>query len=536
MLPFNTEDNKGKAQRRYTQLEQVRDPFLRRARSCAELSIPHILQEQKNDDLHITYQSVTARGVNNLASRLMMALLPPNAPFFKLSIDTSKLTPEEKADTKMKTELDRGLSKVERAVIEEIASTSDRTTLFEALKNIIICGNALLHLLPEGGMKCHRLDTYVVVRDGEGKVKEIVIKEEIHEDDVPHFVFQHQEQSDKVKTDKKYDIYTHIERKQNKKWEVYQEILGVVLPESKGIYIGETCPWIAIRMYSVTGEDYGRSYVEEYFGDINSLDALSQASLEGCTALAKILFMVAPNSTTKVQDLASASNLGFVVGKREDVQTLQVDKIGDLRMAGENAKEIERRLEHAFLLNSAVQRNGERVTAEEIRRMVDDLETALGGVYSLLAQEFQLPYISCRLAQLTKRKRIPELPKKLVKPVITTGVEALGRGHDQDKLNMFVRTLVEVLGQEAMKYLEPTTLITRLATAMGIDTEGLIVSQEAIQAQAQEQQMQQQMQMLTPEVGKMAQEFTKQDPEAMMQALGGLDMGALQQQQGGQIQ
>ena len=36
---------------------------------------------------HTPYQSVGSRGVKNLASKLLLALMPPNTPFFKLSID-----------------------------------------------------------------------------------------------------------------------------------------------------------------------------------------------------------------------------------------------------------------------------------------------------------------------------------------------------------------------------------------------------------------------------------------------------------------
>ena len=33
------------------------------------------------------YQSVGSRGVMNLASKLMLALFPPQAPFFRLDVD-----------------------------------------------------------------------------------------------------------------------------------------------------------------------------------------------------------------------------------------------------------------------------------------------------------------------------------------------------------------------------------------------------------------------------------------------------------------
>jgi hypothetical protein len=84
----------------------------------------------------------------------------------------------------------------------------------------------------------------------------------------------------------------------------------------------------------------------------------------------------------------------------------------------------------AFLLNSAIQRNAERVTAEEIRYMAQELEAALGGIYSTLSQEFQLPFVTRVMFQMERQKKLPVLPEGLVKPAIITGVEALGRGND----------------------------------------------------------------------------------------------------------
>ena len=51
-------------------------------------------------------------------------------------------------------------------------------------------------------------------------------------------------------------------------------------------------------------------------------------------------------------------------------------------------------MSYAFLLNTAIQRDAERVTAQEIRYMAQQLETAMGGIYSLLSQEFQLPLVT----------------------------------------------------------------------------------------------------------------------------------------------
>ena len=77
------------AKERYETLKQDRQYFLDRARECSELTIPSLIPDEgftKSSDLYNPFQSVGARGVNNLASKLLLLLLPPNAPFFRLQV------------------------------------------------------------------------------------------------------------------------------------------------------------------------------------------------------------------------------------------------------------------------------------------------------------------------------------------------------------------------------------------------------------------------------------------------------------------
>ena len=45
-----------------------------------------------------------------------------------------------------------------------------------------------------------------------------------------------------------------------------------------------------------------------------------------------------------------------------------------------------------------VQRQAERVTATEVSLVANELQDALGGVYGILTTEFQLPYLTSKLA------------------------------------------------------------------------------------------------------------------------------------------
>jgi len=164
----------------------------------------------------------------------------------------------------------------------------------------------------------------------------------------------------------------------------------------------------------------------------------------------------------------------------------------------------------AFLLNSSVQRSAERVTAEEVRYMAQELETALGGVYSILSQEFQYPLVNLLLGRMEQSGKMPKMPKDAVKPTIVTGMEALGRGQDLNKLATFLQYLQPLGAEVIQSEVNVGDYIDRLGASLGIDTQGLIRSPEQKQAEQEAAQQQQQQQMMESTMADMA---TKAAPQ-----------------------
>jgi hypothetical protein len=478
----------GTVAKRYSQLESERDTFLERGREAAKLTIPTLLPDEGHSGSTIyatPYQGIGARGVNNLASKLLLALLPPNSPFFRLTIDDFDL---QAIAGDNRGQVEEGLARIERAAMQEIESKAIRVPVFEALKLLIVTGNALVYMPKEGGMKVFRPDRYCIKRDAMGNLLEIITKESVSALMLPDEVKAMIPPSETPV--KNYDLYTHV-KASSKGFDVHQEVAGIEVPKSRGTFKKDNSPFIPLRFIRIDGEDYGRGFIEEYIGDLRSLEALTQAIVQGSAASAKVLFLVRPNGSTKSRDLAKAPNGAFLNGDANDVSTLQVQKAGDFRVSLETMRMINDRLSAAFLLNSSVQRAAERVTAEEIRFMAQELETALGGVYSILSQEFQLPLINLLLETLTKQGKMPRMPKDSVKPTVVTGIEALGRGQDLNKLATFLQYL-QPLGPEVIaNEMNLGDYIDRLAASLGIDTSGLIKSPEQ---KAQEQMMMQQMQ------------------------------------------
>lgn len=492
------------ARSRYAKLEGDRRPYTDRAEKCAKYTIPMAFPkatDSSNTNYETPYQSIGARGVNNLTSKLMLALFPPNAPFFRLALgDDIKNAIGDDSATGQQWE--EALSKLERKITSYMETHQIRTTASEALLQLVIAGNVCVFLPPaEGGMRIYRLNSYVVSRDGIGNILEIIAKESVAYGALPQEAQSAIGETGAVDADRAYDVYTHTYL-EGDTYKSYQEVEGAIISGSEQEYPKDKSPWIPLRLKKMDGESYGRSFVDEYLGDLKVLEALSKSVAQVAAVASNILYLVNPNAVTRISELSKAKSGDFIRGKIEDIQILQVNKTSDLQITENAIQSIEGRLSYAFLLNSAVQRNAERVTAEEIRYVANELEDTVGSIYSILSQEFQLPLVKRFMIQMTREGAIPDLPQgsKGVEPLIVTGIEALGRGHDLTKLDTFIR-YAQVFPEAFQTSVKQGEILRQIATALGIDSSSVVKTDEEVQ---QEQQMQMQMQMAQQAVPEMA--------------------------------
>jgi hypothetical protein len=519
MMVDDTQDDtyaeKGMLKSMYEQAFAERESYLNRARECAKVTIPSLLKDSGanwSSVFNTPYQGIGARGVNHLASKLLLTLLPPNSPFFRLTIDDFDLA--ELTGDEQRGAVEEGLAKIERSAMNEIESNAYRVPVFEALKHLITTGNCLIYLPDdEAGMRVFHLDRYVCKRDPMGNLIYLITKESLDAKTIPETArlalgLPSPEELSPESPDKPYELFTYVCNK-GKHWHIHQEIGNIAIPDSYGKYPIDKNPFIPLRFSRVDGESYGRGLVEEYLGDLKSLEALTMAIVEGSAAAAKVLFLVRPNGTTRIKTVAEAPNGAIVQGDANDVSTLQLDKFNDFRVALETMNSIRDRLSAAFLLNSSVQRNAERVTAEEVRFMAQELESALGGVYSVLSQEFQLPLINLILQKLIKDGKMPDFPKGKVKPQVVTGLEALGRGQDLTKLAQFLEYLAPLGSEVIAQKLNVDDYMDRLGASLGIDTGGLIKSEEQIQQEQAQMQEAQQAQMQEAQQAQMMSDVVK---------------------------
>lgn len=507
-----------KAQQRYDELQTERQVFLDVAHECSQLTLPYLISRDNDYStahkrLYTPWQSVGAKSVVTLASKLMLALLPPQTSFFKLQVRDDKFG--EDLDPKIRSELDMSFSKMERMVMDKINGSNDRVVVHQAVKHLIVGGNSLI-FMGKDGLKNYPMNRFVVNRDGDGNVIEIVTKELISRQVLglptpdttkPNSVSSGgglEGQTGSNPFDQDVPVYTYVKLdKSNGRWTWYQEAEGKQLPNSRSTAPKNASPWLVLRFNTFDGEAYGRGRVEEFLGDLKSLEGLSQAMVEGSAAAAKVVFLVSPSSTTKPQTLAKAGNGAIIQGRPDDVQVVQVGKTADFKTAAEMINTLSQRIQDAFMVLNI--RQSERTTAEEVRLTQLELEQQLGGLFSLLTVEFLKPYLDRTLMVLQRSGQLPKLPKGIVSPTIVAGVNALGRGQDRESLIQFITTIATTMGPEAIqKYVNPDEYIKRLATAQGIDILNLVKSMTEVQGEMQQAQQAMTQNELVKQAGQFA--------------------------------
>lgn len=489
----------------YKQLTQDQRAYLDRAREASLLTIPQLYPpEGANPDTKYPtpYQSLGAKGVNNLANKIVLSLFPPSTAFFKLGLSPADMMALGKAEGEVK----QAMGILESSIVNEMEVSSLRPKLVQLLKELIVGGSSVIYIPETEQPEVFHLSQFGVKRDKKGNVIRMAITQQVA---FPTLAKEVQNQlpkadiSEDIQSGKKtLTMYTAIVKVAKDTYEVWQEIMNTRIKGTDGTYTKDSLPYVFVPFVD-SGEDYGRSYVEDFIGDLQSYEGLRQAILEGAAESARILYVLKPNATVSIKQLKNAKSGDVIMGNPEDISTIQNDKRLDMSVTQREAENLKQDIAITFLLDSAVRRDAERVTAAEIRQVSQELEVALGGIYSTLANTLQTPLVKLYMQRLVIQKKINNVLKDSLKLEITTGAAALGRGTDFNVLSTFVSTLTQIAAQPAVaQFVNMPELIKRLAYSLDINIASLIISEEERQAQAAAQQEQQMEQQVAPEVIK----------------------------------
>lgn len=499
-------------QHRWDRLERKKTSIYSRCEQYAKWTLPWLFPESgstESTERQLSNDSLGARAVNHLSNKVVTTLFRPQGPFFRLSLSadqkkklkllTGSDTNADPAETaSLKAKIDDELNSAERQSIEYLDMVAYRPQATYAAQLLVSTGNALAYH-PEGKpVQVFALRDFCVVRDLSGVVIEIMTREckafETFKPDI-----QEKLRAGKQANTPEYEdssdvtVYTQIKLNDDGKFYAKQEAGFVSLDTEGASWPRQTLPWIPLTWTLVRGEDYGRGLVEDYSGAFHAIEVLTQSLINLAAIMGDIKFLVNPASILDVNALNNSESGSYHSGKEGDISSVKMDKFNDAQFIVSMIDRFEKQIAQAFLLNSSVTRDAERVTAEEIRIQANELEMSVGGIYSRLALQWQLPTAYITLDHI-KFSGISQG----IKPQIITGMDSLSRQGELDNVRMWIGDLamLDAVPEEIRGVINPLKFAAYLGNNRQVEyAQFLFTQDELMQRQQQQQQMMQQQEL-----------------------------------------
>ena len=468
----------------YKSLEPDRRQYETRAEEISGLTLPYIFNETSfgpnTDTRYELAQSFNGMLVNNLKAKIGMALLPPSTSSFRLKPDPVALLELFGKNTDAIAKLNEQLSVTADAINSEIERQQIRSDLFDMIAQLIIVGSVVIEKVAGKGVQIYPLRSFVAELDNKGNPFTLVIKEV--RKDLPDGITVEKEQDE-------YNLYTMAKyNHETKKWDVTQDIDGLMVGKPKS-YTEDKLPFKYLGWTWNVGDRYHRPFAEDYMDDMAQVNKLAGLNTQGAVMAGKaLIFVDQRGNRTRMKDVAESANGDVVNGRAEDVTAFQLNKNYDYQVSNAREQEIMKNLKQCFLDSGSVTRDAERVTAQEIRVMAQQLESStLAGIYSKMSLQWSKWIVEQIMSEL-------KIKFDAIDVAVLTGLDALGRSQESQKLDGFIQRMT-ALGK--MDWINESEMISRYASYEGINVANLVKSPEEVAAerQAAQQAAQQQAMM-----------------------------------------
>lgn len=474
----------------WSRLAGIRQPVLERAERYAALTIPKLClpegHQQYSDSQANDFQSLGAQAVNHLANRLMMALFRPGDPFFRL--DPGKDLRKKLAAANIKEEdLQVLLSDAELEAVNSLDRKSLRQKFYQASRHLITIGNVVVQR-GKGNepSRVYGLRNFCVKRMANGMLHTLAIAEKVKFDELDPAA---QSQVSGRQMDSEVTLYRVICREPAGNYKLRYAVDEVELLDPK--FTGNYASLESLeKEYLVLGwdladeHDYATGLVEEYEDDFMALSALSESLLDGSVLTTEMRWLVNPAGMTAIEDFRRSRNGDAMPGIEGDLAAVSGGDPKAIEAAIRVIEIYSQRLARGFLLQSAMVRDAERVTAEEIRAIAMELETAFGGVYSQLGNGWQRPVAHWCLEDVDLG--LP--PGADIQVTVITGLEALSRNAQLEKLRAALGDLAlfEQLPDAMKARFNYDSIVKFVGMGRGINLSPHLKSEEQVRAEQQQ--------------------------------------------------
>ena len=497
------------ALKRWTQLDGERQSFLRRCENYSGLTVPRICTpigyNQNNNSLQHDWNSIGSQCVINLTNKLMLALFAPANPFFRLETNAEADATFSQAGLDAAAVRDM-MSKAEKDALKVLDKKSLRPKLQEVLMNLVVTGNVLFCL--DKKPRVIGIKKYVAKRDVYSNLIELVTQDTVKVSQLDKDILTLKTYAD-MDQESMVNLYKWIV-KDGDDFKMTQWIDDQQLPKKfDGKWPEDKMPYRVLTWSLADGDDYGTGHVEDYCGELEAISTLSKAETQAAVLASEFRWLVNPSGVTSPEDMEDSENGAAIPGMPGDINLVSTGTTSALPAIQAILAARESRLARGFLLGSGQVRNAERVTAEEIRMQANELETALGGAYSRIAVDLQIPFCYYLLKEINIT-----IDGKKIEPVIITGLDSLSRNAEMGNMTGFASAMIQFqnVPPAMMESMNMKSIISILAAGFGVNSKDFMLSDEQIQANQMARQQAQMQGAEGPQPG------VSQDPATVPQA------------------
>lgn len=476
----------------FQKLKGARNNWEKSWEMCADYTLPYIYQTDENrmagiepEDL-LLGDSVGATSLSSLVSQVGKVTFPDNGAFFRYAVKEGDNVLSRLPDAQRSSVL-RDMEEAGMTGLYKMGLNASGSMI---LKHLLGLGNVVFRV-PVADKDTDKIEVFdlnnvVIKRRRDGTVTDIIIKEKEEYRFLGDEAKAALDKSNvKYEDDDEVDYYTHVKMRSDGKYTVLNAVDDYQLEPTTNFVTKDDCEYKVASLNLTKGSQYGAGVVLLNLPLIHKANVYADATTDTAVAGSMVNWAVSPTASITPEEFANRQHGQPFGVKPDDIQAIVANVGQQLTISAEQYNTIKMELSRTFLMPQAIQRNAERVTAEEIRMVAQRLEEVHSGMYSEIAELIQRPLAMMSIDLIEDEDLLQY--KEFVEVEVVTALESKSRNRELDNLMAALgdTTIFNSLNPEVLSRMKIDVILSRIFNNRNNDSSNMVKTEEELQQEKQ---------------------------------------------------
>ena len=485
--------NNAESSTMWTDLDNKRTSYKDIWELCAKYTLPQIYLEDairesgiEPEDLVIG-DSIGAESLNNFVSQLSKIVFPIQGAFFRVDKKQNRDTPN--IDSLSDTQKQDKFRELEERAMEALYVRGLHAQKFMLLAQLVGLGDVVFRV-PRGresDIQVYDMNDVVIKRTRNNKLADLIIREKTEY----RFLSEKAKGTLRVRGKKVYkeddvlSLYTHVRLNSNNKFEIHLSLEDVPLDTELNFYACDKCEYNVSSITLKRGSNYGTGVVQQYLPLIHKANVYADTNTDIAVAGSLVNWAIKPNVSLRPDEFAQREQGQPFAINPDDIKPIVADIGSHLQITSLQYNSLVNTLQRVFLLPQAVQRDAERVTAQEIRMVAAKIEEQHSGLYAQIAERLQRPLAILGLDLIEDEDLLKYKDEVEVK--VVTAMEAQSRGMELDNMlaSLGDATIFNSVPPQVAERLKIDDVMSTIFNNRNVDAPKYVKSEDEFQAEQQ---------------------------------------------------